>query len=327
MNQILEKCTVCGGLIDEEDLFCGNCGTEAPHDTSKRTASTLATHSFQCAGCGASMSYSIKRQSLRCPFCGGTNLEKSEDHKVIAPTKVIPFRIDEEKAREIMRAAIGKGFWRPPDLSKRAVVTNMVPVYVPYWVFSAEVNTYWTADTSQTPGHARGDWFPMSGEHQASYQDVVVGASGALTPNETLQLCPFDSQAGVPPEDVDLDQYTVEQFNVARKYARPLAQSNFEALERKAVDTKFVPPRSRNVKVNLRIQNMQSQPMLLPIWIMAYQYKDQVYRFLINGQTGHSTGQTPFSYRKLFTVVGIVIGVAVAIGAMILVCSGIAAAL
>ncbi len=30
MSDILIKCGVCGAVLDEEDLFCPNCGTEAP---------------------------------------------------------------------------------------------------------------------------------------------------------------------------------------------------------------------------------------------------------------------------------------------------------
>ena len=36
MSEVLEQCTVCQGILDEEDLFCANCGTEAPHGEQNR---------------------------------------------------------------------------------------------------------------------------------------------------------------------------------------------------------------------------------------------------------------------------------------------------
>ena len=62
----LQKCTVCGGILDEEDLFCANCGTEAPRvDGGEQTGQTLlATHNFECQGCGASMSYDASAKTL-----------------------------------------------------------------------------------------------------------------------------------------------------------------------------------------------------------------------------------------------------------------------
>lgn len=269
------------------------------------------------------MSYSAEARGLRCPFCGSTKLEKGEDHKVIAPTKVLPFNVSEAEAQQVLREAVGKGFWRPPDLSEKAVITNMVPVYVPYWVFGADVFTYWTADTSQTPFGASGDWYPLSGEHRARYQGVLVGASGALTPNETSQLCPFDMEQAIDPAEADLENFTVEQFNVARKYARPMAKSGLESLERRTIDAQYVPPSSRNVKVNLRIHNMHSEPILLPVWIMAYRYKDELFRFLINGQSGKSTGQGPVSYQRMFMVLGTVLAVALGIGIIAVLCGGL----
>ena len=40
---------------------------------------------------------------------------------------------------------------------------------------------------------------------------------------------------------------------------------------------------------------------------MAYRYQEKVYRFLVNGQTGKSTGAAPRSYRSLATIIGVVV--------------------
>lgn len=47
--------------------------------------------------------------------------------------------------------------------------------------------------------------------------------------------------------------------------------------------------------------------MLLPVWILAYRYKKEVHRVLINGQTGKIAGTSPFSYAKLSVLVMIVL--------------------
>ena len=39
--------------------------------------------------------------------------------------------------------------------------------------------------------------------------------------------------------------------------------------------------------------------VLLPVWIMAYRYKEKLYRFLVNGQTGRATGAAPTSILKV----------------------------
>src|ERR1700690_3528449 len=120
MSDILIKCSICGAVLDEEDLFCPNCGTEAPPSGAESnqqtpgngpqatgegqeasdkgpatTAAAPSTHlttcNFSCRSCGASMSYDASAQTLRCPFCGSQQLEKKPDAKEIAPDGVVPF--------------------------------------------------------------------------------------------------------------------------------------------------------------------------------------------------------------------------------------------
>lgn len=140
-----------------------------------------------------------------------------------------------------------------------------------------------------------------------------------LTPNETSALCPFDLSAVVPPEQIDLENIVYEQFRVQRKYARPLAQGGLEELERQAC-RQYVPGDCRNMKVNVRLEGLAAEPLLLPLWVMAYQYREQTFRFLVNGQTGRCTGTAPFSWQKAFGVAAIVV-VAIVV---ILLCAGLA---
>lgn len=327
MSELLEKCTVCHALLDEEDLFCANCGTEAPHQAgAAQVVAETSTHNFQCQGCGASMSYDASAQTLRCPFCGSRKLESRSDARTLRPARVIPFQIERPRAEQILRQWLGKGFWRPGDLASTAAIHKLTPVFVPYWIFSATTHTYWTADTSQTPPGASASWYPLAGEHHGRYDGLLIGASSVLTPAETHALCPFDMSTGVSPDDIDLENVVQEQFAVQRKYARPLAQAGLEELERNAC-RQYVPGQARNVHVNVKLSGLTSQPVLLPVYVMAYRYKDQVFRFLVNGQTGRATGQAPFSYRKL--AAAIVLGAAALIGLVLAmaVCSGIASSM
>jgi predicted RNA-binding Zn-ribbon protein involved in translation (DUF1610 family) len=323
MSEVLEKCSVCHALLDEEDLFCANCGAESPHrpDTS-RPAVMTATHNFVCAGCGASMSYDARAQALRCPFCGSDNLSEDQDTKTLKPKAVVPFQVTLDVAETHLRRWLASSWWRPGDLARAAVVERLTKVYVPYWVFSAQTFTYWTADSSQVPLGARGNWAPVAGNHRSQYRGLLIGASSVLTPAETNALCPFDMSAAAPPEQLDLESIVYEQFRVQRKYARGLAQQGLEELERQAC-RQYVPGNARNVHVNVRTEGLASEPMLLPVWIMAYRYRDQVFRFLVNGQTGKSTGTAPTSLPKVIGVTFAVIAGVALFALLAALCAGV----
>jgi hypothetical protein len=304
------KCSVCGALLDDEDIFCANCGTEAPKSNHSTTATRAfeSKYNFECQGCGASMSYDASAQTLRCPFCGSTKLEEQRDAKTLEPEFVVPFVLSESEALTRLREWLGRGIWRPGDLAREAIVAKLTQVYVPFWVFAAKVFTYWTADTSQTPSGARAGWYPLFGENGNDYTGVLVGASSVLTPTETSAICPFDLSAALPPNQIDLSNVVYEQFCVQRKYARPLAQAALEDLERQACSL-HVPGNCRNMKVNVRVQDLTGQPALLPVWIFAYRYRDRLFRFLVNGQNGQCTGSAPISMQKITAAVAVAVGV------------------
>jgi hypothetical protein len=324
MPPVLQKCSICGAILDEEDLFCANCGTEAPGGRSGADGRTLkATNNFTCDGCGASMSYDASAQNLRCPFCGSEKLHAQHDAKVLAPEAICPFGTTRDQAQEALKRFMGGSFWRPGDLVQLSRLTRLTQVYVPYWIFSATAHTHWTADTSQVPAGARASWYPISGDHEQHYENILVGASGALTPAETHALCPFDLGRAVSPEQVDLANVVYEPFLVQRKYARPQAIAGFEQMELAAC-RELVPGSARNVHVAVLLEGLIGRPVLLPIWIMAYQYRDRTYRFLVNGQSGRHTGEAPFSYAKLAAVIGISIAALLLLGLAMLICGGLA---
>ncbi len=305
-----QRCGVCRSYLDEEDLFCANCGTENPHadHAAKQLSQVTTQHSFECTSCGASMSYDASARALRCPFCGSTAMEQRAATRSIQPMGVVPLSVSREQAETTLRQWLGTGFWRPSDAARAARIGEIAAVYVPYWVFEAQAHTMWTADSSPAPPGSRGDWYPLSGTNQASYQHVLVGGSSILTPHETESIAPFELAAIVPPEQVDLENSIVEAFKVPRKLARPLARGAIETLEHHAC-RRQVPNRARNVHVNVRIEGLRGRPLLLPVWVLAYRYKHQLHRVLINGQTGKIAGSAPFSYRKLAMVLAVVLAV------------------
>ncbi|MDA0658696.1 MAG: hypothetical protein O2931_08145 [Planctomycetota bacterium] len=304
------KCQVCGGFVDEEDLFCSNCGRSVP-DADRSEESNLksvdARHCFGCDGCGASMSYDASAGALRCPFCGSEKLKIKPPAKTLQPDWVVPFIVEKRQAEELLRLWLGKGFWRPARVVTESVVTKIAPVYAPYWDFSARTYTHWTADVAKEGFVGRGDWRPVTGNHQGTYRGLLVGASGVLTQQETAELCPFDVSASVPFEQVNLHGFMVEQFSVSRKYARPLARHGIEDQERNACAGTYLRKRFRNLRVSVRIADMSSHPVLLPVWVIAYRYQGRPYRSVINGQTGQICGEVPFSNMKLVLIVGLAI--------------------
>jgi predicted RNA-binding Zn-ribbon protein involved in translation (DUF1610 family) len=307
MNAVIERCETCGAMVDSDDLFCSNCGTEVP-DAQSHNANRLATEAknFQCRSCGATMNYDASARALKCPFCGSIDMvEDTTSHGILAPEFVIPFAFDRAEAERRLRMWFGTSFWHPTDLRTAAALTELRPVYVPFWIFDVDIDCHWTADSDRTPPGSSSGWFPISGSRQTHYDNVWIPASSAVSAREIGAILPFDPSAAVRPEGLDLLDVTIEQFSVPRRYARPEAQRAVEALEAQAIATQ-VPGRERNVHVNVLLHDGSAQGALGPIYILAYRYHDQLFRCVINGQTAKITGSAPVSWKKPLQIIGVI---------------------
>ncbi len=69
-------------MLDEEDMFCPNCGTEAPIAATddaeqiadkESPATHQTTYNFTCRGCGASMSYDASAERCAARFVARKN--------------------------------------------------------------------------------------------------------------------------------------------------------------------------------------------------------------------------------------------------------------
>jgi len=306
----LLRCERCREILDDGDLFCPNCGHEAPlsgKDQEQEPTGRIAVHRFECTGCGASLTWELGTQGLRCAFCGRAALEEREPVHIQPPRLVVPFQIDQTQASTLFRDWLGRGTFRPGDLRSASIVTEMRGVYLPFWAFSVECHLYWTADSNATPPGAKADWAPCFGEHAACYQHRLVPASGALTADEIGKLNDWNLDAAVPWAPELVRDVPSEAFSVTCKRARALA---FEGVEHqlRADCTPEVPgSRQRNFRINPLYTGAEAWPVLVPVWILAYQYRKRSYRFLVNGQTGKAEGSAPLSPWKLLAVAGLVV--------------------
>jgi hypothetical protein len=70
--------------------------------------------------------------------------------------------------------------------------------------------------------------------------------------------------------------------------------------------------RQRIHAVDTDVRDVTFKHILLPIWMAAYKYRGQTYRFVVNGRTGRVQGERPWSAIKI--TIAVVLGLLVAAG-------------
>jgi predicted RNA-binding Zn-ribbon protein involved in translation (DUF1610 family) len=297
-------CERCRELLDADDLFCPNCGHESPvrPGEEERPAERTEVQCFECSGCGAQLTWSLAVQGLRCAFCGRTTLEPRPPLSIPSPRFVVPFGLDRSHAEAIFREWLGSDLFRPTDLTTRSSLTEMRGVYLPFWSFELECHAYWTADSSATPRSADASWAPYFGEHRGRYQHIVVPASNALTPGEIEAIGAGDLAAAAAFAPEILAEHPAETFSITRKAARRIAAAQFEQLVRSDCSALVPEGRQRNLKINPLFTGVVASAALFPVWILAFEYRGEIHRFLVNGQTGKADGTAPLSVWKISAV-------------------------
>ena len=309
MTEVLQACERCQTPIEAGDLRCAVCALGVPvHDT------PALAHEFakilRCGSCGASTAYDADARAVRCAFCT-TELELEETSDPIEEVSHwMAFSVNRESAAQALKSWLGKqGFFRPADMGKKARVKNLTALYFPAWVFDAEAEVTWAADSNQ--GSRRSNWAPHAGIVEIKFDDVLVSASRGLNPKETSALIgSYDpsnpqSQPTSGPE-VGTESLVHEAFDAQRSFARAYLLRGIKRRAMEYVERNCVPgSRVRKVGVSMRIEGLHTRRVALPVWILAWRYKDQIYRAVISGQDASCVhGKLPLSWARIALVVG-----------------------
>ncbi len=331
-------CPACGAPRDGAAQFCVACG--APMETpdvpvvvsgeSGSSASALPSHTFQCANCGTEVATSVDQRSYMCPFCDSSFVtEIPVNRGRQRPEFVIGFAISSQQAKEKFFEWLRSNSWfRPGDLAQKAVSEKQRGVYLPFWHFSmhahsqwsANIGEYWYRTETYTTRDANGktvtrtrqvqetEWFPLRGKHQRYYYGYLVPAATGISHEEARAIQPFQLSALARYRPYYLAGWMAEEYSVAMEAAIEQSKAEFQRREQHEIQQFLPGDTSSGLNVTTQFDVTGSDLILLPVHVLSYRYRERVFHFLVNGQTGKVVGEKPYSATRITTAV--VIGVA-----------------
>ena len=307
MNAAME-CERCESPLERGDLRCAVCGRQAP-DTGQRDTA-LSIQVLRCGSCGAAVSYDATVGAPNCSFCDSVmHLEEIVD-PVEQTEGFVPFRTSRESARARLKQWLGdQGFFRPSDLATRSRLESLKAIYWVAWVCDARALVTWAADSNE--GSRRSAWAPHSGTVHLEFDDLLVSASRGLSEQEIHALArhyPVHAVAEEATGLADGEPVAVETFDVQRSQARRRIVSAIHRSAAAQVEAYHIPGvRFRKVHTSALLEGLDTRRLALPAWVFTYRYKDRLYRAVVSGEDAAGiTGSVPFSYARLFLVIGIV---------------------
>jgi hypothetical protein len=338
-------CPACGGEAQwnpaKQRLVCPFCGTESPAKLETRQSDTVIVEhdlvaalrnipdeargwqasktTVQCQSCRAISVFDPDKIGQRCEFCGSTELVPYSDVKdAFRPESLLPLKIAESQARDLIRAWYKRQWLAPNKLNAWALTDTVKGVYLPYWTFDANAFARWTADSGtyyytmsngKRERHVR--WTPASGELSHVFDDDLVPASLGVNARWLRAIEPFPTTAGLIPYDAGyLSGWTVERYQIDLVAAAARSREQMESALRQLCASQVPGDTYRNLEVQSTYSDQRFKHILVPVWLMTYTYGKTSYQVVVNGVTGHMAGGRPWSWVKITLLIIVILIIA-----------------
>jgi hypothetical protein len=333
----LEKhaCPACGAQAEwspaKQKLVCPFCGTESPYQVDRATGKVVeidlvtalrelpaeergwqtARRSVQCQSCHAVMVFEAERVGQNCEFCGSPALVSYDEIKApIRPHGVLPFRIDTGRVRDDLRRWWRSKWLAPGKLHGSALVDTVHSLYIPYWTFDAKVHCRWEAEAGHyyyvrvgNKRQRRVRWEPAAGTINHAFDDEPVPGTQGLPLDLLRKVEPFPTPDVVPYDTAFLSGHVVEHYKVVLMEAARQSQEQMQASLQQLCAQQVPGDTYRNLRIYPQYSGQTFKHVLVPIWLLTYNYGARVFQVIVNGYTGKIAGKYPYSVWKILLLI------------------------
>jgi LSD1 subclass zinc finger protein len=262
----------------------------------------------KCEKCGAQQRLGANLFASHCAFCGAAIVSKSYASRRIKPRSVVPFQLDRGRALDAFRKWLRWRLLAPGDLRRYAQSdARLTGIYLPFWTYDCRTSTDYTGQRGVKRDKAT-SWSTVSGHIDKFHDDVVVLASRSLPESLQGAITSWDTTALVPYQAEYVSGFQAEAYQIGLKDGYEVAKSLIDARIRGLIRRDIGGDDQRIDSVRTQYSDVTFKHVLLPAWVSAYRYRDKVYRFVVNAQTGETTGESPLSWWKvaLLVIIGLV---------------------
>ncbi len=332
-----KKCPQCGGIMtfhpDTGNMKCPYCDYEeeipvedeevasaaeldfyqAEHTANKNWG--VETKTVLCKACGAQSIYDALQTAGICPFCGSNQVMEAQEKDTIAPGGVVPFQISDDQAAEYFHTWIKRKWFCPKLAKESAKPKSFKGIYLPYWTFDTQTSASYRGQygTRHVKRNSKGDtkveirWHSTSGSLNRFFNDELVLASKNHNGNILKGLEPFNTEKNKTYKPEYVAGFIAERYSVgltdAWEEAKISIHDKLEDLASEDIQRRHATSYVRGVSVRASYDKITYKYLLLPVWLSNFKYKNKVYQFMVNGQTGKVSGKTPISAVKVAFVV------------------------
>lgn len=295
----LWHCEYCESdwTIDDLNKRTSNASSEENNKVHK----TMDVLEYTCKNCGSKVITDELNVSTFCVYCGNVAILKNKLTGVYAPDYIIPFKNTKDeivvnfKNLQKGRPLMPKLFNDPKNIEK------ITGIYIPFWlydinisgkaIFHAEDISVWTRGDYR---YTKTDTYRLTRSADIEFNKVPVDGSSRFDNTLMQSLEPFEYEKLVKYNHAYLAGFLAEKYDVDDKMSKENAierSVSSTVSEMKSTCRRYSSVRLSSESLNKVVND--TKYVFLPVWMLNIKYKDKIYTFAMNGQTGEMVGNIP----------------------------------
>ena len=334
MSVLEYKCPNCGGAVsfdtDSQKMNCPYCDAEFDPEAIRLYNESLKEESresydwneyntadqwsdeelssisaYICPSCAGEIIGDANTAATHCPYCGSPAIMPKQLEGMFKPDFVIPFKLDKSAAIKAFKSSMkGKVFL--PTSFKTTRLDEIQGIYVPFWLFDCDTDSQvrykgekvrtWTSGSYQ---YTETSHFQLERAGTVDFVKLPVDGSKKMDDTYMEAIEPYDYKGLVNFQMAYLSGYLADKYDVDVEQSRPRANERIK----KSVEQLFRNTTSgyTNIRVdntNIKMKDGKINYALMPVWMLNTKYKNKIYSFAMNGQTGKLIGSYPVDKGK-----------------------------
>jgi DNA-directed RNA polymerase subunit RPC12/RpoP len=322
MSKVLDnKCPGCGAAIHfkpELGKFkCDYCDGEYTAEQlkdmekiNKEEVDTTNYVNYNCPDCGAEIITDENTAATFCVYCGNTSIIKNRLSGEFAPNKIIPFKMEKQKAIDAFKKLRKGRPLTPKTFTSEKNIEKIQGVYIPFWLYEVDVNGTIEATATRVKSWSSGDtrytqtdYYNVIRSGKMSYHRVPVDGSTRFANDMMNTIEPFDYNKLIDYNHAYLSGFLAEKYDVNKDDAFKDAKTRTLNSTKDEMLSSMNGYTSKTVKKNdLESTQKNVEYALLPVWMVNVKYNNEYYLFAMNGESGKFIGNIPLDKKKTVLV-------------------------
>ena len=293
------KCDYCDGEYTAEQL-------KDMEKINKEEVDTTNYVNYNCPDCGAEIITDENTAATFCVYCGNTSIIKNRLSGEFAPSKIIPFKMEKQKAIEAFKKLRKGRPLTPKTFTSEKNIEKIQGVYIPFWLYEVDVEGTIEASATRVKSWSHGnthytqtDYYDVIRSGNMSYHRVPVDGSTRFANDMMNTIEPFDYNELIDYNHAYLSGFLAEKYDVNKEEAFDDAKTRTLNSTKQEMLNSMHGYSTKSIKKNdLEPKELNVEYALLPVWMVNVKYKDKYYLFAMNGESGKFIGNIPIDKNR-----------------------------